>query len=295
MIFLFSGRKEGNEKKKEVILRGILCVFALIPAIILIILFSYIFSNGISAINIDFLLNSPYMLERGGIFPQIIGSLCLVSVCLLFAVPLGVLSAIYLAEYAPDNALTGIIRFFVECLAGIPSIVIGLFGLILLVHYLNFGISLLSGGLSLGFMILPWTIRASEEAIRAVPRSFREASLALGATKLQTIRCVVLRNAFPGIITGVLLGLGKALGETAVVLLTAGSGLESFIPRSLFDPVGSLPVYIYMLATQGRHSSTAFSKASGASLVLLTIFFAINVSALLLRNRYIRRMRGEIA
>jgi phosphate transport system permease protein len=183
------------------------------------------------------------------------------------------------------------VRFFVECLAGIPSIVIGLFGLIFLVYYLGLGISMLSGGLALGVMILPWTVRASEEAIKTVPRAYREASLALGATKLQTIRRVVLKSAYPGIITGVLLGMGKAIGETAVVLLTAGSGLESFLPRSVFDPVGSLPVYVYMLATQG-HTSAAFAATFGASLVLIALFLSISVFALFLRNRYIKKMTG---
>ncbi|MHC1567943.1 MAG: phosphate ABC transporter permease PstA [Candidatus Syntropharchaeia archaeon] len=278
-------------KVSEKIVEIGLCVSALISVAVLLIVIGYIFFNGIWVINLDFLLESPYRFEYGGIFPQIIGSLCLVGVCLLFAVPLGVASAIYLVEYAPDNILTRSVRFFVECLAGIPSIVIGLFGLIFLVHCLGFGISMLSGGLALGFMILPWTVRASEEAIKAVPRSYREASLALGATKLQTIRGIVLKNAIPGIITGILLGMGKAIGETAVILLTAGSGLESFLPRSILDPVGSLPVYIYMLATQG-HTSEAYSRAFGASLVLISLFLVINVLALFLRNRYIRRMSG---
>jgi len=193
---------------------------ALISVAVLFIVVGYVFINGVGVINHDFLLESPYRFEYGGIFPQKIGTLCLVGVCLLFAVPLGVASAIYLAEYAPDNVVTKSVRFFVECLAGIPSIVIGLFGLIFLVYYLGFGISMLSGGLSLGFMILPWTVRASEEAIKVVPRSYREASLALGASKWQTIRSVVLKSAYPGIITGILLGMGKAIGETAVILLT---------------------------------------------------------------------------
>ena len=279
-------------KVSEKLIKTGLCVSALISVAVLFIVVGYIFINGIGAINLEFLLESPYRFEYGGIFPQIVGSLCLVAVCLLFAVPLGVASAIYLAEYAPDNVITGSVRFFVECLAGIPSIVIGLFGLVFLVYYLGFGISMLSGGLALGFMILPWTVRASEEAIKAVPRSYREASLALGATKLQTIRSVVLKSAYPGIITGILLGMGKAIGETAVVLLTAGSGLESFLPRSILDPVASLPVYIYMLATQG-HTSAAFSRAFGASLVLITMFLVISVFALFLRNRYIRSMSGR--
>ncbi|MHC1623110.1 MAG: phosphate ABC transporter permease PstA [Candidatus Methanospirareceae archaeon] len=279
-------------KVSEKLIKVGLCATALISLVVLFIVVGYVFINGIGAINLDFLLESPYRFEYGGIFPQIIGSLCLVAVCLLFAVPLGVASAIYLAEYATDNVITGSVRFFVECLAGIPSIVIGLFGLVFLVYYLGFGISMLSGGLALGFMILPWTVRASEEAIKAVPHSYREASLALGATKLQTIRSVVLKNAYPGIVTGILLGVGKAIGETAVILLTAGSGLESFLPRSILDPVGSLPVYIYMLATQG-HTSAAFSRAFGASLVLITIFLMISLFALFLRNRYIRRMSGS--
>ncbi len=276
---------------KEKLVTAGLCATALISLVILFIVVGYIFVNGIGAISPEFLLESPYRFEQGGIFPQIVGSLCLVGVCLLFAVPLGVASAIYLAEYAPDNLITGSVRFFVGCLAGIPSIVIGLFGLVFLVYYLGFGISMLSGGLALGVMILPWTVRASEEAIKTVPQAYREASLALGATKLQTIRGVVLKSAYPGIITGVLLGTGKAIGETAVVLLTAGSGLESFLPRSVFDPVGSLPVYVYMLATQG-HTSAAFAATFGASLVLIALFLSISVFALVLRNRYIKRMTG---
>jgi phosphate transport system permease protein len=276
---------------KERLVTAGLCLTALISLLFLFVVVAYIAANGIGAISLDFLLQAPYRFEKGGIFPQIIGSLCLVSVCLLFAVPLGVASAIYLAEYAPDNLITSGVRFFVECLAGIPSIVIGLFGLIFLVYYLHLGISMLAGGLALGFMILPWTVRASEEAINAVPSSYREASFALGATKLQTIRTVVLKSAYPGIITGILLGMGKAIGETAVVLLTAGSGLESFLPRSILDPVGSLPVYVYMLATQG-HTSAALSHAFGASLVLIALFLTISVVALVLRNRYIRQMGG---
>jgi phosphate transport system permease protein len=279
-------------KVSEKLVKAGLCATALVSIVVLLVVVGYVFINGIGAINLDFLLGSPYRFEEGGVFPQIIGSLCLVAVCLLFAVPLGVASAIYLAEYAPDNVITGTVRFFVECLAGIPSIVIGLFGLVFLVYYLGFGISMLSGGLALGFMILPWTVRASEEAIKAVPHSYREASLALGVTKLQTIRSVVLKSAYPGIITGILLGMGKAIGETAVILLTAGSGLESFLPRSILDPVGSLPVYIYMLATQG-HTSAAFSRAFGASLVLILLFLAISIFALILRNRYIGRMSGS--
>jgi len=276
-----------NVKERLVILGLGAAAFIAVAALFVVV--GYVFINGIEVISWEFLLESPYRFEYGGIFPQIIGSLCLVAVCLLFAVPLGLASAIYLAEYAPDNAITKSVRFFVECLAGIPSIVIGLFGLIFLVYYLDFGICMLSGGLALGFMILPWTIRASEEAIKTVPKGHREASLALGVSKWRTIRSVVLKSAYPGIITGILLGLGKAIGETAVVLLTAGSGLEPFLPKSIFDPVGSLPVYIYMMGTQG-HTPAAYSRTFGASLVLIAMFLMISIFALYLRNRYTRRM-----
>ena len=280
---------------KETVIKLGLCMVALISVAVLSTVVAYIFLNGMQVISLDFLLKSPNYaaLEKGGIFPQIIGSLCLLSVCLLFAVPLGMASGIYLAEYAPENIITKSVRFFVECLAGIPSIVIGLFGLIFLVYYLGFGPSMLAGGLSLGFMILPWTVRASEEAIKAVPRSYREASLALGASKWQSIRSVVLKSAYPGIITGILLGAGKALGEAAVILLTTG-GLVTYIPHSLLDDVGALPVYIYMILTVVPASrDVAESYAFGASLVLITMFLMISVFALFLRNRYIRQMSGS--
>ncbi|MCP8304184.1 MAG: phosphate ABC transporter permease PstA [archaeon] len=278
-----------NEQRKEGIVKAFLWVTGLTSVFVLLSIIFYICVNGIGIISLEFLTSYPYRFEYGGIFPQIVGSLLLVTICLLFATPIGVGSGIYLAEYASDNILTKTIRFFVETLAGIPSIVIGLFGLAFLVHYL-FGFSVLSGGLALGFMILPWTVRVSEEAIRAVPNSYREASLTLGATKWQTIWNVVLRSATPSIITGILLGLGKAIGETAIVLLTAGSGLEAFLPISIFDAVGSLPVYIFMLATQG-HTSAAFDRTFGASLVLVTMFLIINLGALLLRNYLIKRQR----
>ena len=277
-----------TEQIKEKIIKTVLYLTTSVSIIALLSIVIYIAINGAYMITPEFLTTAPYKFEMGGIFPQIIGTLLLVGVCICFAGPMGVLAAIYLTEYAPNNMITKTLRFFVESLAGIPSIIIGLFGLAFLVYYMHFRISLLSGGLALGFMILPWTVRASEEAIRAVPFSYREASLALGASKWQTIKNVSVQAAFPGIITGLLLGLGKAIGETAVVLLTAGSGLESFLPRSVFEPVASLPVYLYMIATQG-HTSEAYSRAYGAALVLLMIFLTINIFASLVRNHYVKK------
>lgn len=275
-------------ERENWILKGLYLTVG-ISLIILPVILLWVTTNGYKAITWEFLTTRPRLFEYGGIYPQIMGTVYLVSLCTMMGAPLGIASAIYLAEYAPENMLTKTVRFFTETLAGMPSIVIGLFGLEFLVFYLQLKTSLLAGALSLSFMMLPWTIRASEEAINTVPREYREASLALGATKWQTILKVVLPAAMPGIITGVLLGMGKAIGETAVVWLTAGSGLEPFTPRSLSSPTGSLPMYIYLLATQG-HTAEGLQRAFGASLVLLVMFMAISVSALLIRNYYLRRL-----
>ncbi len=278
-----------NEAHKEQIIKGLLYVSVFLSLIILPIIILWVASNGIGAINLEFLTGRPYRFEYGGIFPQIIGSLYLVGLCTLLGAPLGVASAIYLAEYAPKNTLTNSVRFFTETLAGMPSIVIGLFGLEFLVYYLHLKTSLIAGAISLSFMMLPWIIRASEEAIKVVPQKYREASLAMGATKWQTILKVVIPAAIPGIVTGILLGMGKAIGETAVVWLTAGSGLEAFVPRTLRSPTGSLPMYIYLLATQG-HTAEGLQRAFGASLVLLVIFLSMSVAALIIRNHFLRKL-----
>ena len=242
--------------------------------------------RGIGVIDISFILDSPRMSgAEGGIFPAITGTLCLVAVAILTAAPIGVGAAVYLTEYAPDNAVTHIITFGVECLAGIPSIVIGLFGYAFLVVYLGFGFSILSGGLALMFMILPWTVRASEEAIKTVPGGLKEGSLALGATKWQTIRQVVIPNALPGITTGVILGTGKAIGETAVIMYTAGSSL--LLPESIFEPVRALPYHLYILASEGISDEMAYGSAA----VLLGMVLTINLTAVAIQ-RYFQARSG---
>ncbi len=242
--------------------------------------------RGIGVIDISFILDSPRMSgAEGGIFPAITGTLCLVAVAILTAGPVGVGAAVYLTEYAPDNAVTHIITFGVECLAGIPSIVIGLFGYAFLVVYLGFGFSILSGGLALMFMILPWTVRASEEAIKTVPGDLKEGSLALGATKWQTIRQVVIPNALPGITTGVILGTGKAIGETAVIMYTAGSSL--LLPESIFEPVRALPYHLYILASEGISDEMAYGSAA----VLLGMVLTINLTAVAIQ-RYFQARSG---
>ncbi|OYT64094.1 phosphate ABC transporter, permease protein PstA [Methanosarcinales archaeon ex4572_44] len=241
----------------------------------------YILLNGMWVVNLSFLLESPRLSgAEGGIFPAIVGTLALVAVAIITAVPVGIGAAIYLTSYAPDNALTRTINFGVECLAGIPSVVIGLFGYAFLVIYLGFGFSILAGGLSLMFMILPWTVRTSEEAIKTVPMELSEGSLALGATKWQTIRRVVIPSAIPGITTGVILGIGKAIGETAVIMYTAGSSL--LLPHSIFDPVRTLPYHLYILASEGISGKMAY----GTAVVLLGMVLAINLLAVAIQRRY---------
>jgi len=254
--------------------------------LILVYIIGTIAYRGIGVIDISFILDSPRMSgAEGGIFPAITGTLCLVAVAILTAGPVGVGAAVYLTEYAPDNAVTHIITFGVECLAGIPSIVIGLFGYAFLVVYLGFGFSILSGGLALMFMILPWTVRASEEAIKTVPGDLKEGSLALGATKWQTIRQVVIPNALPGITTGVILGTGKAIGETAVIMYTAGSSL--LLPESIFEPVRALPYHLYILASEGISDEMAYGSAA----VLLGMVLTINLTAVTIQ-RYFQARSG---
>jgi phosphate transport system permease protein len=279
-----------NAVTKERYYKALLYAAAGLSVIILPVIVVWVAALGAEALSWEFLTEAPYRLVQGGIYPQIVGSVYLVALSTAFGAPLGLASAIYLSEYAPNNVITRTVRFFTETLAGVPSIVIGLFGLQFFVYELQLKTSLLAGALSLSIMMLPWTIRASEEALRVVPREYREASYALGATKWQTIIRVVVPAALPGIITGVLLGMGKAIGETAVVWLTAGSGSEAFVAASLQAPTGSLPMYIYLVTTQAK---AGIQHAYGAALVLIAIFLTMSVSALLLRNHFLRKLNGR--
>ncbi len=260
---------------------AILWASASIAVLILTFILGYILIRGIGVINLSFLLGSPRLSgAEGGVLPAIVGTFCLMVVAMLSAVPIGIGAAIYLAEYAPKSAATSVITFGVECLAGVPSIVIGLFGYAFLVIYLGFGFSILSGGLALMFMVLPWIVRVSEESIKAVPMSLREGSFALGATKWQTVWRAVLPGAVPGIMTGVILGIGKAIGETAVIMFTAGSSL--LMPSSLFDPVRALPYHLYILASEGISDRMAY----GSSVVLLAMVLLINLVAIEIQKHY---------
>jgi len=252
-------------------------------------MFYFIIFRGIKVINWQFLTQMPQKgMTAGGIFPAILGTLYLTIGAICFALPLGTSAAIYLTEYAGQNRLIRIIRVGINNLAGVPSVVFGLFGLAIFVKFLNFGVSILSGSLTLGILILPTIIRASEEALSAVPQSFREASLALGATKWQTIQKVVLPNSISGILTGSILSIGRAAGETAPILFTAATFYTMRLPNSVFSEVQTLPYHIYALLTEGTHPESQVPIAYGTALVLILLVLGLNLIAFTLRNRFRR-------
>jgi phosphate transport system permease protein len=250
---------------------------------VMILILFQILKEGLPVLHLRFFLDSPRSMGReGGIFSTIIGTLALTVVAIIFATPLGVGTAIFLREYTRESRISRIIRFGTDCLAGIPSIIFGLFGFVFFVITLNMGWSILSGGFTLAAMILPTIISTTEEAIKAIPYSFREVSYSLGGTRWQTVTRAVLPNAIPGIFTGIILGVGRSIGETAAVILTAGSSL--LIPTSLFSPSRTMAVHFYILAREGISMEMAYG--TGATLILLVL--AINIVANWFLNRYIR-------
>jgi phosphate transport system permease protein len=248
--------------------------------------------HGAGTLSWEFLSGMPRKSgAEGGILPVIVGTLCLVLGTVIVALPLGMAGAIYLSEYAKQNRLTRIIRLAIVTLAGIPSIVFGLFGLGLFVIFLKFGASILAGSLTLACMVLPIIIVASEEALRAVPQTFREASLALGATQWQTIRKNVLPYAVPGMLTGSILAIGRAAGETAPILLTVAAFYLPKLPKSIFDQVMALPYHLYILATQLPDVNKVRPMQYGTALVLLILVLGLNLAAIIVRSHYRKKYR----
>ncbi|MFZ4591283.1 MAG: phosphate ABC transporter permease PstA [Ignavibacteria bacterium] len=240
--------------------------------------------KGIPALSFSFIFDAPIRSgAEGGIFPAILGTVYLVTLTIAVALPLGMFTAIYLTEYAKQNFITRSLRLAVVTLAGIPSIVFGLFGLGLFVLFLNFGTSLLAGSLTLAFLILPTIIVSSEEALKSVPQYMREASLALGATKWQTIYKSVLPSALPGMLTGAILGIGRAAGETAPILLTAAAFFIPSLPESVFDQVMALPYHLYILTTQHPDAARIENMQYGTALVLISLVIGLNLVAIYLR------------
>jgi len=252
-----------------------------------------IFIKGVGVLSWKFLTQAPRMgMTEGGIFPAIMGTFMVSIITVIFAVPLGMFAAIYLNEYAQPGKITRLIRLAIRNLSGVPSIVYGLFGVVLFVQMFKFGTSVLSAGLTLGLLTLPWTITACEEALKTVPKSYREGALALGATKWHAIRTNVLPYAIPGMMTGVILGLSRAAGETAPILFTGAAFFLPHLPKSLFDQFMALPYHLYILATQHHAIEKVRPIAYGTALVLLGLILLLNLSAIWVRYRYRQKMKG---
>jgi phosphate transport system permease protein len=256
-------------------------VATVIPIVAIVI---YIFYQGLPAISREFITGFPSDgMRSGGILPAIVGTVLLTLGTALFAVPIGVLAAIYLAEYAPDNRWTRAIRVAIINLAGVPSVVYGLFGLGIFVLFLQFGTSIIAGALTLAIMTVPVIISTTEEALRAVPNSFRVVSISLGGTKWQTIRRVVLPQAQPGIVTGIILGLERAAGETAPILFTAAAFFLPQLPCSIFDSTMALPYHLFVISTQVPGMPVEIQY--GTALVLLIFVLMMNIFATVIRSR----------
>jgi phosphate transport system permease protein len=271
---------------------GLFRLSATINGIALLIVVYFLVARGWRAINWTFLTQPPKeAMTEGGILPCIVGTLCLSLGAILVALPIGVASAIYLNEYAcrPGRLLRAI-RIGINNLAGVPSVVFGLFGLAFFVVWLKMGVSILAGSLTLGVLTLPVIIGSSEEALRSVPDTYREASLGLGATKWQTIYRVVLPAALPGILTGAILGISRAAGETAPIMFTAAVFYTPSLPTSIFDEIMALPYHIYVLATAGTEIEATRHLQYGTALVLIVLVLGLNLIAIIYRARLQRRV-----
>ena len=277
--------KRQQTHKLAMALIRIIAALVVIPIVLVIV---FIFVNGIGAISWEFLSEPPHNgMREGGIMPALLGTVILTFGTAVAAIPLAIGAAIYLAEYAKDNRLTRWVRLAIVNLAGIPSIVYGLFGLGAFVLFLKFGTSILAGSLTLGLMTLPVMISAAEEAILGVPQQFRTVSLSLGATRWQTIWHQVLPHALPGIITGVILGLGRAAGETAPILFTVAAFYLPELPQSIFDQTMALPYHLYVISTQVPNMP--LSVQYGTALVLLFFVLSLTLVATIFRTSMRRR------
>jgi phosphate transport system permease protein len=277
-----------SPKMSQKIMKGVFWASGILTVLILLVIIGYILYKGLPVVNMSFIFSNPIDSGKsGGIFPMIVSSLYVTFIAIIVATPLGVGAAVYLSEYAGETTLVKLIRFGAETLASIPSIVYGLFGLAFFVVYLGLGWCVLSGGLILAIMALPTILQVAEVSLEAVPSSYREGSLAIGATKWQTIYNVVLPAAVPGITTGVILGLARAISEAAAILFAVGAALS--VPISIFDPARPLPLHLYILATEGISLDNAYGTA--AVLVLLVLVITVVTNTLV--ERYSKKMMGR--
>ncbi|MCH3994323.1 MAG: phosphate ABC transporter permease PstA [Prevotella sp.] len=290
--FVFPQNAHQHKKLAQNVAFGIFRLLSIIIVLILVVILAFIIKKGIGVLNWDFITTFPSDgMKGGGILPAIVGTLCLMVGGAIFAFPLGIMSGIYMNEYATNGKVIRFIRMMTNNLAGVPSIVFGLFGMALFVNFFGFGDSILSGSLTLGLLALPLVIRTTEEALKAIPDSFREGSRALGATKLQTIWHVVLPMAMPNIMTGLILSLGRISGETAPILFTCAAYFLPQLPHSIFDQCMALPYHLYVLATSGTDMDKQMPIAYGTALVLILMILIINLIANFLRIYFQRKLK----
>ena len=281
-----------NKKTKQKIAFVIFRLLGLLVVGILFWILGFIVVNGAGVISWEFLSAAPKDgMTAGGILPAIVGTLCLVAGSVIFAFPIGVMSAIFMNEYAGNGWIVRFVRVMTNNLGGVPSIVFGLFGMALFVNTLGFGDSILAGSCTLGLLVLPLIIRTTEEALKAIPNSYRTGSLALGANKLQTIRRVILPMAFPNIITGLILSIGRVSGETAPILFTVAAYFLPKLPGSIFDQVMALPYHLYVIATSGTDIEASRPIAYGTALVLILIVLLMNLLAATLRRYFGKKVK----
>lgn len=282
-----------NKKTTQKIAFFTLRALGLLVIGILLWILGFIVYNGAGVISWEFLTTAPEEgMTAGGIFPAIVGTLCLIVGSMIFAFPLGVMSAIYTSEYAGNGKIVKFIRVMTNNLSSIPSIVFGLFGMALFVNTLGFGDSILAGSMTLGLLVLPVIIRTTEEALKAVPQSYRSGSLALGASKLQTISKVVLPAAFPNITTGLILSIGRVSGETAPILFTVAAYFLPKLPSGIFNQVMALPYHLYVIATSGTDIEASRPIAYGTALVLILIVLGMNLLATWMRRHLEKKVKS---
>jgi len=275
-----------NKKITQNIGFGTLFLCIAITLFFLGVIIYFIASRGFRVLSWEFLTAVPKeAMTAGGVGPAIVGTLYLVIGAIVFALPLGVACAIYLTEYSPKSFVVNIIRMSINNLAGVPSVVFGLFGFGIFVKFFGFGVSALAGSLTLGILVLPQIISAAQEALLAIPQSYREASLAVGATHWQTIKNIVIPTATPGILTGVILSIGRVAGETAPILFTAATFYTRGFPKSYMSEVMALPYHIYALMTEGTHPEEQTQIAYGCALILLFLVLSISAAAIYIRQK----------
>ena len=271
---------------------GFFTLLSYLVVAILFVILGFIIIKGGSVISWDFLTKAPEEgMTKGGIFPAIVGTFYLIVGSSIISFPIGVMSGIYMNEYATNGKVVRFIRIMTNNLSGVPSVVFGLFGMSLFVNALGWGDSIIAGSFTLALMSLPLIIRTTEEALKSIDDSFRHGSLALGATKLQTIRRVVLPMAFPNIITGLILSVGRVSGETAPILFTVAAYFLPQLPGSIFDQCMALPYHLYVISTSGTDIEASRGMAYGTALVLIAIVLVVNLLANLLRNYFAKKVK----